>query len=354
VVALVMTQNASARRAAEDALARELTALCAQGVAAYTLLPDAQAKDEAAAKAALSASGAVGVVVMRPVAREQEVSSTPSTMYMGPRYRGFWGGGDYGDGWVKDDAQVPRPASRAGQACGMLRWWSRRSGPSYHVPVEEVCMRKIIVVSALALVVAFAAACSSQKVPAESALKAAETAWASVSAEASRVVPDQAKEIEAAISSAKDAMTKGNFEAVIEGAGAIPARIADVEKAIADRKSEWDASWRTLDSVLGSWLTAVQTKVDELSAARRLPAGVNKAAVAEANTALTTAQQTYADAKAAFGNGNFDAALAKANEIQTGLTKVMTDLKLEMPVAADVGNALTEAATKSITREAKK
>ena len=106
--------------------------------------------------------------------------------------------------------------------------------------------------------------------------------------------------------------------------------------------------------MLGSWLTAVQTKVDELSAARRLPAGVNKAAVAEANTALTTAQQTYADAKAAFGNGNFDAALAKANEIQTGLTKVMTDLKLEMPVAADVGNALTEAATKSITREAKK
>ena len=139
-----MTQNASARRAAEDALARELTPLGAQGVAAYTLLPDAQAKDEAAAKAALSASGAVGVVVMRPVAREQEVSSTPSTMYMGPRYRGFWGGGDYGDGWVKDDAQVPGPASRAGQACGMLRWWSRRSGPSYHVPVEEVCMRKII------------------------------------------------------------------------------------------------------------------------------------------------------------------------------------------------------------------
>lgn len=34
---------------------------------------------------------------MRPVAREKEVSSTPS-MYMGPMYGGYWGG-YYGYGW---------------------------------------------------------------------------------------------------------------------------------------------------------------------------------------------------------------------------------------------------------------
>jgi hypothetical protein len=99
VVGLVMTRNAAARRSAEDALARELTALGAQGVAAYTLLPDTQTNDEAAAKAVLSSAGAVGVVAMRPVATNQEVSSTPSTMYMGPTYRGFWSGGYYGYGW---------------------------------------------------------------------------------------------------------------------------------------------------------------------------------------------------------------------------------------------------------------
>ena len=35
---------------------------------------------------------------MRPVAKEKEISSTPSTMYMGPRYGGYWGG-YYGYGW---------------------------------------------------------------------------------------------------------------------------------------------------------------------------------------------------------------------------------------------------------------
>jgi hypothetical protein len=99
IAALVMTQNAAARRSAEDALARELTARGAQGVAAYTLLPDANAKDEAAAKAAFSAAGVIGVVAMRPIATDKEISSTPSTMYMGPTYRGFWGPGYYGYGW---------------------------------------------------------------------------------------------------------------------------------------------------------------------------------------------------------------------------------------------------------------
>ena len=207
---------------------------------------------------------------------------------------------------------------------------------------------------ALASAVVVTAACSSQKVPAEAALQAAETAWAAVSSEARKVVPDQAKALDAALTAAKEAMTKGNYEEVIKGAGAIPGQVADIQKAIADRKSEWTASWRTLDSVLGGWSTAVQAKVDELATARRLPAGVNKAAVEEAKNALATAQQTFADAKTAFGNGDYTAALAKANDVKTGLTKIMTDLKLDMPVAAEAGNALAEAATKAIAGEAPK
>jgi hypothetical protein len=35
---------------------------------------------------------------MRPVAKEKEISSTPSSMYMGPMYGGYWGG-YYGYGW---------------------------------------------------------------------------------------------------------------------------------------------------------------------------------------------------------------------------------------------------------------
>ena len=97
VVAVVMARNTAARRSAEDSLAAVLSTNGAQGVPSYTLMSDDALGNEAKAKAAIEGSGAVAVVVMRPVAKEREVSSTTS-MYMGPRYGGYWGG-YYGYGW---------------------------------------------------------------------------------------------------------------------------------------------------------------------------------------------------------------------------------------------------------------
>jgi hypothetical protein len=100
VAAVVMHDNEAARRAAEDALAREIGAQGAEGIPSYTLIPSSAAKDEAAAKAAFEKAGIAAVVVMRPVGTQQQISSTPTmTMYAGPYYRGFWGGGYYGYGW---------------------------------------------------------------------------------------------------------------------------------------------------------------------------------------------------------------------------------------------------------------
>lgn len=96
VVGFVATKNEAVRRSAEDALASELTARGAQGVAGYTVVPP-DVTDEARAKAMVEKSGAVGVVVIRPVGKDKEVYSTPS-MYTGPYYGGFWGG-YWGYGW---------------------------------------------------------------------------------------------------------------------------------------------------------------------------------------------------------------------------------------------------------------
>jgi len=96
VAALVMLENEASRRAAEDVLAREITARGAEGVPMYTVLPGTDV-DEAQARAALEQAGFVGVIVMRPVGTEQQITGTPA-MYMGPRYAGFWRG-YYGYGW---------------------------------------------------------------------------------------------------------------------------------------------------------------------------------------------------------------------------------------------------------------
>lgn len=97
VVAVAVSQNTAVRRSAEDALVSVLNANGAQGIPSYSLIGDDAVKDEAKAKAAVDKSGAVAVVVMRPVSKEKEISSTPN-MYMGPMYGGYWGG-YYGYGW---------------------------------------------------------------------------------------------------------------------------------------------------------------------------------------------------------------------------------------------------------------
>jgi len=99
VVAVVMIQDPKARRSAEDALAREITALGAQGVAMYTIAPgDVTPKEgETKTRAAVESIGARGVVVMRPVDVNHRAvqTDTPSSNDM---YGGYWGG-YYGIGW---------------------------------------------------------------------------------------------------------------------------------------------------------------------------------------------------------------------------------------------------------------
>ena len=95
VAAVVMHKNEAARRAAEDALAKEITARGAEGIPSYTLISAATAEQEAQAKAAFEKAGIAGVVVMRPVGTQQQVTATS---YGGPYYGGYWGG-YYGYGW---------------------------------------------------------------------------------------------------------------------------------------------------------------------------------------------------------------------------------------------------------------
>jgi hypothetical protein len=111
VAAVVMTPNNGARRAAEDALARELTKLGASGVASYTFLSDQDLKDEAAAKTHLQQAGVAGVVVMRVASQDQSVSYSPSTWSRGyyPSFGGYWGygwGAVYSPGYIRTDTIV--------------------------------------------------------------------------------------------------------------------------------------------------------------------------------------------------------------------------------------------------------
>jgi len=106
VVAVAMIESDTARRVAEDKMARELTARGAVGVPMYEILPGAGGASGELARFALEDAGVDGVVVMRPVPMDREIV-TRSSVYEGPRYGGYWNG-YYEFGWSHPGEAGPR------------------------------------------------------------------------------------------------------------------------------------------------------------------------------------------------------------------------------------------------------
>jgi len=107
VAAVVMVKSETSRRAAEDTLAREITARGAQGLAMYALAPNVvpSKETEAETRALLEKAGVAGVVVMRPVSVDKQMVATTVTS-IDPMYRGYWGG-YYGYGWASPYGAAP-------------------------------------------------------------------------------------------------------------------------------------------------------------------------------------------------------------------------------------------------------
>jgi len=99
VVALIVSKEEGVRYGAEDALARELTARGMVGIPAYSLIPKELVQDKDKAKEFIEKAGVVGVVAMRVVGKDKEITSSPGGYWGGPAYATFWGAGYYGYGW---------------------------------------------------------------------------------------------------------------------------------------------------------------------------------------------------------------------------------------------------------------
>lgn len=111
VVALVIYTGETTRRMAEDAVAGQITARGAQGVAAWTILPTAEMQDEAKTRAALAQAGAVGVITMEVVGQDRDSRSQNVSMSLGSASRGsFWA--NYNWAWRNSFHSGPSPTQR--------------------------------------------------------------------------------------------------------------------------------------------------------------------------------------------------------------------------------------------------
>src|SRR5438045_6216298 len=96
VVALVLTDDQHLEISAEEALARELGARGVTGVPAYRMIPREELRSTEKAKEWFSRGAVAGIVALRPISSEKEVTYTPDT-WISPYYSSWTS--FYGYGW---------------------------------------------------------------------------------------------------------------------------------------------------------------------------------------------------------------------------------------------------------------
>jgi hypothetical protein len=97
VAALVISPDDNLRISGEEQLARELTALGMEGIAAYRMIPREELTNADRARPWFERAGIEGVVSLRPVSMDTRRESGP-VVWTQPNYSTLWG--YYGYGWT--------------------------------------------------------------------------------------------------------------------------------------------------------------------------------------------------------------------------------------------------------------
>ena len=178
------------------------------------------------------------------------------------------------------------------------------------------------------------AACgSSDKGPAETALKAAEAAIDSAKGEASKYMPDQVRSLESALSSTREKLSKGDYKGVLSEAPALTSKAQEIASAAAAKKAELTKSWEGLSSGMPRVVEAIKSRVDILSQSKKLPAGMSAETLAQAKAGLSEITEQWTAATEASKGGNLMDAIAKASSVKVKAAEVLTLLKMPVPEA---------------------
>jgi hypothetical protein len=180
---------------------------------------------------------------------------------------------------------------------------------------------KLVATVILAGMMFFTACNNVHKTNADAAIKSAQTAYAAVADEANLYVPDQAKNVQAAIQSAKDAFDKGDYDVADNASQTLSSKVQDLTKAADAKKAGLTAQWNDLSGSIPGLLAEDQKKVDALTKNHKLPKGTADS--------FAAAKQTWADASAAFTAGKVPDAVTKASEAKANLTALQTTLGIK-------------------------
>lgn len=193
--------------------------------------------------------------------------------------------------------------------------------------------RKTSAFLALCATALLAAGCASQKEPATKAIADAESALSAVRDDAAKYAGSDLQNVESTLSGLKDDFNKGDFKAVVAGAPALMGAISTLKDTTGAKKAEAMAAmekaktdYGALSGNVGAMIASLQSRIDILSKAKKLPKGLNAAKFDGAKTGFEAAKSAMTAASAAAASGDYTGALAKAQEAKAKGAEVLQAL----------------------------
>src|ERR1039457_236434 len=232
----------------------------------------------------------------------------------------------------------------------LLERISRPRNRSKHGGIQ---MKNALKITGAALCCLALVACS-QKVPAEAALKTAETSMNEVKAEGAKYAPEQTRGLMLSYTAAQEAFNKGDYKAAMEVAQGVPAKAKDVTAAVTAKKGELTKTWTALDASVPGMVEQIKSKVDALAAMKKLPKDMDAAKLDAAKASLADITKSWGEASEAFKSGSLIDANARGNAVKTKAADEMAALGLTPPPAAAAAPAAAPAAAAAPAPAAKK
>jgi hypothetical protein len=178
------------------------------------------------------------------------------------------------------------------------------------------------------------ASCANQMEPAKNALDNINASLGAVSADAQKYVPDQLAGAQSKVAALTASYDKKDYATVVTRAPAVLAEVNGLAGAAAAKKDEIlkevGKEWRSLAASVPQSVTAVQTRIDELSKTKRVAKGLDLTA---AKSGLADATSAWEKAQSDFKSGNAADAVAAAKDANSKLASAAAALKLNLPQA---------------------
>jgi HAMP domain-containing protein len=191
-------------------------------------------------------------------------------------------------------------------------------------------------VLALAAATVMMTGCAKQKGPANEALEKIEASLAEVKDDAARYAPDGLKGVESQLERLKQSYEAKDYENVLAGTPQLEKAVGSLKSAVDSGKQHAKAAlavakteWEALSAEVPQMVASIQARVDELSAKKRLPFGINKEEFEGSKSAFESMKAAWNDASEEANKGDAVEANAKARTAKGMGEQIIDQLKIK-------------------------